>query len=73
MQDIAIGRKEILKVLKVDRWRTIQKWKSENDGFAMLLRKHPISRKPFIVVSEVKEWLIRCDELTKSKELHQKR
>lgn len=65
MPDIAIGRKEILDVLHISSWRTVQKWKKRDPGFAKLIRHHPVTGTPFVVKAEIKIWMIRCDELKK--------
>ncbi|OPY15230.1 MAG: hypothetical protein A4E66_00149 [Syntrophus sp. PtaB.Bin001] len=49
MPDIAIGRKEILEVLHILSWRTVQKWKKKDPGFAKLIRHHPVTGTPFVV------------------------
>lgn len=65
MPDIAIGRQEILDVLHVSSWRTIQKWKRHDEGFREILREHPINKKPFVVIKEATTWMIEYDKLKK--------
>lgn len=65
MPDIAIGRKEILKALDVSSWRTIMSWKKKDPGFKKLLRVHPISNKPFLIIDELKTWMVEYDKLKK--------
>ena len=64
MPDIAIGRKEIMAVLHVGSWRTVQRWKKIDPGFRKILRIAP-SDRPFIVVKEAIEWFIEYDKLVK--------
>lgn len=68
MPDIAIGRKEIMKVLDVGSWRTVMAWKKKDIGFKKLLRNHPISNKPYIIIDELKNWMIEFDRLKKNSE-----
>ena len=65
MDDIAIGRKEIMKALHVGTWRTIQVWKRQNIGFRKIVRKHPINDKPFIVIREAIKWMVEYDKINK--------
>lgn len=51
MEEIAIGRKEIMKALHISSWRTIIR-KKKRTGFARLIRKEPISGKPMLIWSE---------------------
>lgn len=67
MPDIAIGRKEILKALDIASWRTIMAWKKKDVGFRKILRVHPISHRPFLIIEEMKTWMIEYDKLKKEK------
>lgn len=64
MPDIAMGRKEIMKALHVASWDTIRRWKRKRGGFRRVLRSDP-GGKPFIIISEVKEYMLRYDEMRK--------
>lgn len=66
MPDIAIGRKEIMKLLHVGSWRTVQMWKNTDEGFAKIFRRAP-NGKPFMVVSEAVGWFIDYDKITRQK------
>lgn len=64
MPDIAIGRKEIMKVLHVGSWRTVQRYKNLRPGFRSLFRKDPLSNKPVIIAKEYIEYLIEWNNLS---------
>jgi hypothetical protein len=66
MDEIAIGRKEIMRLMHCGTWNTIQKWKTKYPGFNKILRQAP-NTKPFIVISEGMSWLTEYDKLSKSK------
>ncbi|HAR34253.1 MAG TPA: hypothetical protein DCR95_09260 [Desulfobacter sp.] len=53
MNDIAIGRKEIMQALRVTSWITIRRWKK----YHKLPIRYLPNQKPMIIVSEIKEWL----------------
>lgn len=52
--NIIIGRKEIMKHLRVLDWRTVRKWKHEW-GFPL---HHLPNGKPCVVPDELKIWLV---------------
>ena len=60
-RQIAIGRKEIMKALHVEDWGTVRAWYR---NYQLPLRYTP-SKRPFIIVTEFIEWLIKCDEVNK--------
>ncbi len=66
MPEIAIGRKEIMKVLHVGSWRTIQSWKKTDPGFNKIIRTAP-NQKPFVVVSEAVAWFVEYDNIVRKK------
>ena len=66
MPDIAIGRKEIMAVLHVGSWRTVQMWKKTDPGFLKIIRTAPNNR-PFIVVKEAMDWFIEYDKIIRQK------
>jgi len=59
--DIAIGRKEIMKVLHVGHWDTVRNWKR---AYKLPLRYLP-NGKPMIIQSEVRSWMITYSDLKK--------
>lgn len=61
MDDIAIGRKEIMKALHIDTWGTIKLWKKKDPGFKKLIHKHPITKRPVLVIKEYIEWVLKCN------------
>lgn len=63
MPDIAMGRKEIMKALHVTNWRTIIRWKARSPGFRRIMRRNTITGRPFIVISEVRAWMVEFDRL----------
>jgi hypothetical protein len=64
MTDIAVGRKEIMKVLHVGSWRTVQRYKNLRPGFSSLFRRDPLSNKPVIIAKEYVDYLIEWNKLT---------
>ncbi|MDD5008354.1 MAG: hypothetical protein PHC68_08110 [Syntrophorhabdaceae bacterium] len=62
MDDIAIGRKEIMRLLGVS-WRTIQRHKKADPGFKSLFRIHPIIKKPMLINKEVIQYIIEWNKL----------
>lgn len=67
MPEIAIGRKEIMKVLHVGSWRTVSRNRKSDPGFNNLFRWSPINKKPFIIYSEYVEYLIEWNKKTQNK------
>lgn len=63
MYEMVVGRKEILKFFHVDRWRTIQSWKSRDEGFRKILHYNPANGKPYILVPEVLAWMLETEKL----------
>lgn len=61
MADIAIGRKEIMRLLHVSDWKTVRRWKKS--GLPM---RYLPNQKPMVIVSELKKWLVTFDELRKN-------
>ena len=61
MPEIAIGRKEIMKVLHISDWGTVRRWKKSG----LPVRYLP-NRKPMIIITELKTWMIEFDNLKKS-------
>jgi len=57
MDDIAIGRKEILMALHIGSWTTIREKKRKFSGFRKLIKLDPTSGKPMIILSEYKEYI----------------
>ena len=57
MKEIAQGRKDILKVLGLMDWRTVMDWKRRDPGFRKLIRRHPITGRPFVIVQEIIDWM----------------
>lgn len=57
MKEIAFGRKDILRVLGIADWRTVQCWKKKDPGFKALLHRHPINQRPFVFIQEVIDWM----------------
>jgi hypothetical protein len=68
MPDIAMGRKEIMKALHVDNWRTIIRWKMKDPGFRKIVKKNRINGRPFIIISEARTWMIEFDKIRRQKE-----
>lgn len=62
MDEMAIGRKEIVKLLRVASWRTIQEWKAKDAGFRRLFKVHPVTRKPMVFAKEVIQWMIEYNK-----------
>jgi hypothetical protein len=62
MDDIAIGRKEILKALHIGSWRTVRDKKKKYPGFRKLIRVDPASGRPVLIISEYKEYIIAFNE-----------
>jgi len=58
MDEIAIGRKEILKALHISSWKTIWLKKKKYPGFRKLFKVDPTSGRPMMILSEYKEYLI---------------
>ena len=71
MQDLAIGRKAILKAFGVAAWTTICDWRKADPGFRMILRRMP-SGKPFIFKSEAMAWLREYDNANRIKKAPKK-
>lgn len=69
MEEIAVGRKEILKLLDISTWRTIQLWRKSDPGFEKIIRHHPVSNRPFIVIAELHRWMIECDNINRAKKV----
>jgi hypothetical protein len=65
MPEIAIGRKEIMSVLHIAEWKTVKRWKK-----AGLPIRHLPNKKPMVIISEVKAWIIAYDELKKKNNPH---
>jgi len=61
LSDIAIGRKEIMAALHVSDWKTVKRWKKNG-----LPLRHLPNRKPMILISELKLWMITYDEMKKN-------
>ena len=59
MPDIAVGRKEIMAVLHVGSWRTVQRYRKKDPEFDALFGLSPINQKPFVVIREYVEYLIK--------------
>ena len=62
MPEIAIGRKEIMKVLHVQTWLTVKRWRR-----AGLPIRYLPNQKPLLLLSEAKEWMIAYDTMLKKK------
>lgn len=62
MGDMYIGRKEILSALHVTEWKTIRNWKK---NYSLPMRHMP-NGKPWILASEVREWLLAYERLRNS-------
>lgn len=60
---IAVGRKEIMAVLHVGSWRTVQRHRRKDPEFDTLFGISPINQKPFIVIREYVAYLIRWNKL----------
>lgn len=57
--DIALGRKEIMHLLHVKDWGTVRSW---HRNYNLPLRRLPHGQ-PFVLPSEVKNWLIKYSDL----------
>lgn len=68
MPDIAMGRKEIMKVLHVSSWLTILNWKKKSPGFRKIFRRNAVNGRPFIIISEARAWMIEMDNIKKKQE-----
>ncbi|HOX60054.1 MAG TPA: hypothetical protein PLC99_24525 [Verrucomicrobiota bacterium] len=68
MPDIAMGRKEIMKVLHVSSWLTILNWKKKSPGFRKIFRRNLVNGRPFIIISEARAWMIEMDNIKKQQE-----
>lgn len=53
MPEIAIGRKEIMKELRVEAWNTVRAWKKHH---GLPIRYLP-NQKPMIIIDELKAWI----------------
>jgi hypothetical protein len=65
MDEIAIGRKEIMKALHVECWRTVIRRRKKDEGFRRLFRVDPISKKPMIIVKEYVRYVMLFNKLQK--------
>lgn len=65
MDDIAIGRKEIMKALHVECWRTVIRHRKKDAGFRKLFRVDPISKKPMIIIKEYVRYIVHFNNLVK--------
>lgn len=55
---IAVGRKDIMAVLHVGSWRTVQRYRKRDPEFDALFKVVPINQKPVIVIREYVEYLV---------------
>ncbi len=63
LEDLGIieGRKAICRFFDCE-WRTVARWKAEQPGFALLVRTNPINGKPYILVHEMREWMVTAEK-----------
>ena len=64
MDDIAIGRKEIMKALHVSTWQTVKRWRVVH---SLPIHNMPNGR-PMLFLKEFKLWAHKYSELKKSKQ-----
>ena len=57
MDEIVIGRKEILKALHLSSWTTVRAKKRKYPGFKKLIHEDPASGRPMRVMSEYIEYI----------------
>lgn len=67
MIEIAIGRKEIMELLHVLSWRTVQRNRKSDVGFNNLFQWNPVNNKPFIIKQEYIDYLVEWNKLKKKK------
>ena len=60
--EIAVGRKEILELMHIESWRSIQTMKKRDEGFKMLFKVHPVNRKPLVIISEYIRWIVEFNK-----------
>lgn len=59
LPEIVIGRKSIMAALQMLDWGTVRNWKRK---YALPIRYLP-NGKPFVVLSEVREWMVVFSDL----------
>lgn len=63
MDEIAIGRKEIMKALHISSWNTVRVKKKKYPGFKRLFKVEPTSNKPMIIISEYRDYITAYNKM----------
>jgi len=53
---MAHGRKEIAEYFQMS-WRNVCRWRAKDPGFSSLIKTHPITKRPVVIIAEVPLWI----------------